>query len=491
MTAPGSLDAADLARRATTLQLDEASFDSVPLVRPPRRRHPGVAPAGRGAGRQRHPRLLRQRPDALGRPPDRELRGAHRRGARRQLAPTFLWTSRQGPLHSRAAHEEERRRWRGKLQTELRAWTVKDSVELYNVNGWGRDFFSINEAGNVEVTPAGPGSLRIDLKELVDDLRSRGLNLPILIRFSDILRTRVEQLFGAFQQAIAENDYKGAYRGRLPDQGQPAAPRGRGADGVRPALQPGDRGGLQAGAARRPRPPGEPRGPHPLQRLQGPGLHRDGAPRPEARPAGRHHHGPRGRAGHHPRRRRRAGPAAGDRGAGAAHHQGRGQVGGVDRRPLQVRPHHRRDRGRGGEAARGGDARLPAAAPLPHRLADHEHPGGEGRAARGEPDLRGAARPRRQHALPRLRGRARRRLRRQPDELPLLGELHPRRVRGRHREPGGRGLQRAGRAPSRPRHRVGAGPRRAPLRARLQRPRHERDPRRTQPASRRPRASTR
>ena len=102
------------------------------------------------------------------------------------------------------------------MQTELRAWTVKDSLELYNVNGWGRDFFTINEAGHVEVTPAGPGSARIDLRELVDDLRSRGLNMPLLIRFSDILRTRVEQLCGSFQQAIAENDYKGVYRGVYP-----------------------------------------------------------------------------------------------------------------------------------------------------------------------------------------------------------------------------------------------------------------------------------
>ncbi len=102
------------------------------------------------------------------------------------------------------------------MQTELRAWTVKDSAELYNIKGWGKDFFSINEAGHVEVTPAGPGSLKIDLKELVDDLRSRGLNLPLLIRFSDILRTRVEQLCGAFQQAIAENEYKGVYRGVYP-----------------------------------------------------------------------------------------------------------------------------------------------------------------------------------------------------------------------------------------------------------------------------------
>ena len=60
------------------------------------------------------------------------------------------------------------------MQTELRAWTVKDSLELYNVAGWGRDFFTINDAGHIEVTPAGPGSARIDLKELVDDLRSRG-----------------------------------------------------------------------------------------------------------------------------------------------------------------------------------------------------------------------------------------------------------------------------------------------------------------------------
>jgi arginine decarboxylase len=98
----------------------------------------------------------------------------------------------------------------------LRAWTVKDSLELYNVAGWGRDFFTINDAGHIEVTPAGQGSARIDLKELVDDLRSRGCNLPLLIRFSDILRTRVEQLCGAFQTAIAENDYKGVYRGVYP-----------------------------------------------------------------------------------------------------------------------------------------------------------------------------------------------------------------------------------------------------------------------------------
>jgi arginine decarboxylase len=111
---------------------------------------------------------------------------------------------------------EPRRRWQGELQTELRAWTIKDATELYNVTGWGRGFFSINDAGNVQVTPAGPDSQPIDLKELVDDLRSRGLNLPLLIRFSDILRTRIEQLVGAFRDASIENEYQGAYRAVYP-----------------------------------------------------------------------------------------------------------------------------------------------------------------------------------------------------------------------------------------------------------------------------------
>ncbi len=102
------------------------------------------------------------------------------------------------------------------MHTELRAWTINDATELYNVDGWGRGFFSINESGNVQVTPAGPDSQPIDLKALIDDLRSRGLNLPLLIRFSDILRTRIEQLVGAFRDAIAENEFEGVYRAVYP-----------------------------------------------------------------------------------------------------------------------------------------------------------------------------------------------------------------------------------------------------------------------------------
>jgi arginine decarboxylase len=100
----------------------------------------------------------------------------------------------------------------GDLKKELRAWTTRDATDLYNIKGWGSGFFSINKAGNVQVTPAGSDSPPIDLKALVDDLRRRGLSLPLLIRFSDILRTRIENLVSAFRDAIIDNDYGGAYR---------------------------------------------------------------------------------------------------------------------------------------------------------------------------------------------------------------------------------------------------------------------------------------
>lgn len=98
----------------------------------------------------------------------------------------------------------------------MRGWSIQDSVELYNVRNWGRDFFRINEAGNVEVTPSGPRGESIDLKQLVDDLVSRDLQPPLLIRFTDILEHRVRTLAGAFKAAIREYEYQGNYRGVFP-----------------------------------------------------------------------------------------------------------------------------------------------------------------------------------------------------------------------------------------------------------------------------------
>jgi arginine decarboxylase len=97
----------------------------------------------------------------------------------------------------------------------MRAWTVRDCLELYNVPAWGAGFFSINDRGHVEVQPRLDGA-HIDLLELVQDLQQRGLRPPLLIRFSDILAARVRGLCEAFNRAIGEYGYRGAYRGVYP-----------------------------------------------------------------------------------------------------------------------------------------------------------------------------------------------------------------------------------------------------------------------------------
>ena len=76
---------------------------------------------------------------------------------------------------------------------EIRQWTIKDSAELYNVSGWSAGYFRINDAGHVDATPLGPDGPSVDLYELVLDLKRRGLGLPLLVRFSDILDSRVRQ----------------------------------------------------------------------------------------------------------------------------------------------------------------------------------------------------------------------------------------------------------------------------------------------------------
>ncbi|MFQ5423310.1 MAG: biosynthetic arginine decarboxylase [Phycisphaerae bacterium] len=98
----------------------------------------------------------------------------------------------------------------------LRTWSVADAMELYNVRQWGQGFFGINEDGHVVVTPRGASGSAVDLKLLVDELRQRGIGLPMLIRFSDILRARIEQMNAAFARAIADHDYKGSYMGVYP-----------------------------------------------------------------------------------------------------------------------------------------------------------------------------------------------------------------------------------------------------------------------------------
>ncbi len=95
-------------------------------------------------------------------------------------------------------------------------WTLADALEMYGIRNWGSPYFGVNEKGHVCVHPDGPQAPSLDLKELVDEVRRRGIGLPLLLRFTDVLRHRVIHLNEAFRKAIAEHNYKGNYRGVYP-----------------------------------------------------------------------------------------------------------------------------------------------------------------------------------------------------------------------------------------------------------------------------------
>jgi arginine decarboxylase len=90
-------------------------------------------------------------------------------------------------------------------------FTVSDANELYEVDRWGKGYFSISPAGHVLVHPTKDPARSIDLKELTDHLMLRGIHLPVLIRFRDILRHRVGDIHNAFRAAIAQHQYEGRY----------------------------------------------------------------------------------------------------------------------------------------------------------------------------------------------------------------------------------------------------------------------------------------
>ncbi len=97
-----------------------------------------------------------------------------------------------------------------------RPWTAQDSAELYNLEGWGLDYFAIGPEGTLTLNPRGNPQQSIDLKQVVDDVVGRGIKLPVLFRFQDILRQRVIELNEAFQKAIEEHKYGGRYFGVYP-----------------------------------------------------------------------------------------------------------------------------------------------------------------------------------------------------------------------------------------------------------------------------------
>src|SRR4051794_5802068 len=95
-------------------------------------------------------------------------------------------------------------------------WSIEKSLSLYNIPGWGAGYFNINPKGHLVVHPFGQPGPVIDLMDVVDDIRERKLGFPCIVRFQDLLRSRVKQLNEVFRAAIAQHNYKGQYFGVYP-----------------------------------------------------------------------------------------------------------------------------------------------------------------------------------------------------------------------------------------------------------------------------------
>lgn len=92
----------------------------------------------------------------------------------------------------------------------MRKWKIEDSEELYNVKGWGVNYFGINEKGHAYVSPRKDG-IQVDLKEVIDELNERDIMAPVLLRFPDILDNRIEKTSDCFNKAAAEYNYTGQH----------------------------------------------------------------------------------------------------------------------------------------------------------------------------------------------------------------------------------------------------------------------------------------
>jgi len=95
-------------------------------------------------------------------------------------------------------------------------WSIDSAIETYNIDRWGTGYFSINQKGHVEILPTKNPATAIDMMEVIEDARDRGLTFPLVLRFQDLLQHRVETINLAFQSAINEFGYKNNYRGVFP-----------------------------------------------------------------------------------------------------------------------------------------------------------------------------------------------------------------------------------------------------------------------------------
>ena len=95
-------------------------------------------------------------------------------------------------------------------------WDINAARNLYNVHRWGANYFDINDAGHVIAKPLQDAGTAVDITDVIEEAKSRGLKFPVLIRFQDILRHRVESINLAFRSSITEFNYQGKYHGVFP-----------------------------------------------------------------------------------------------------------------------------------------------------------------------------------------------------------------------------------------------------------------------------------
>ena len=98
------------------------------------------------------------------------------------------------------------------LKHDVEGYAPTQADELYGVGRWSNGYFSINAEGHVVVHPDRNEDRSIDLKTLVDQLSRRGVDLPLLIRFDDVLTDRLRQIQQSFQTAIDDHDYQSKYQ---------------------------------------------------------------------------------------------------------------------------------------------------------------------------------------------------------------------------------------------------------------------------------------
>ena len=97
------------------------------------------------------------------------------------------------------------------------SWTPEKYSELYGVESWGHGFFGVNDDGHVTVKLADKhGDAHVSLHDVIDGLRDRGTHLPVLLRFRDLLHSRITEINEAFSEAIKVTKYTGQYRGVYP-----------------------------------------------------------------------------------------------------------------------------------------------------------------------------------------------------------------------------------------------------------------------------------